>query len=182
MRLSCDFTFEQLQCIVGFDPINLTKTKGDGSLAHEVGHFLDNMLAHKHLGSESLSPYLSDSANEEGKSPVVKAMANVMSAIETNAFKKETVTSEVAKRGYQEKWVLESWNKSGQSPQKAIDLLVSQYEGQFTTGSKACEKSKWLVNSIAKWTGQPVEIEIRYLECTEYFSNEKAYTILVSTS
>ena len=154
--------------------VNLTKTKGDGSLAHEIGHYLDHILALAMPNSEDQSLYLSGNVlkrSANSVTTVVDAMSNVMFAIQTNGLRKELVASEVSNRRYREKWILSGWKEARKSPQKAFDLLAAQDEKQFVSGKDSRDKSKCLVNSIAKWTGQPVEIEIRYLECTKFFQN-----------
>lgn len=65
--------------------INLTHTRGDGSLAHEWGHFMDHVLAEGPFvaeGKELRAPFLSHANGKEKVHPeVFKAAQEVMAAI-----------------------------------------------------------------------------------------------------
>ena len=64
--------------------INITKFNGGGSLAHEWGHFLDNMLARAHRGpgvSFSFDRWVSKGHTGTLPAPVVESLQGVMAAV-----------------------------------------------------------------------------------------------------
>jgi len=70
--------------------INLTKLSGNGSLAHEWGHFLDNMIAHSYNPESGKPLWVSDGSSGKNVPPeITKAFRDVM-----NEIKEEPVTPE----------------------------------------------------------------------------------------
>jgi hypothetical protein len=76
--------------------INLTRTRGAGSLAHELGHAFDDYFGKK-LGGGKAGAYVSGRGFTKSDVPVLAAWANVMSAIKNRPKTKDEVTSEYQK-------------------------------------------------------------------------------------
>ena len=97
-----------------------------------------------------------------------------MGAILAKDFQIELIKSNrEIKRRFSKQWIMEAWKRSGDSPQHTYKMCVEQSPEFFATQLEARKNSITLVNSIAKWTEQPVRIKIRYFEATEYFTNAK---------
>lgn len=76
--------------------INLTRTRGAGSLAHELAHAFDDSFS-KRLGGGKAGAYVSGRGFTKSDVPVLAAWANVMSAIEKRPKTKEEVVAEYQK-------------------------------------------------------------------------------------
>jgi hypothetical protein len=110
--------------------INLTRKKGVGSLAHEWGHFIDNMAAND-LGNEGSESFLSSTRGKSFKKdaeghyvpqdisedPLYKRMADLKTAMKTSGYNDRLHAT------------LQSWiNKKRMSPDRAKDYWESNIE------------------------------------------------------
>lgn len=153
--------------------INLTKTKGDGSFAHEFAHFLDHMVAS--YSPEGSARFLSDRVSDgnAGKARVANAMVAVMGLIGTAPTNHQILGDSDPDRWYRQVWVLKAWERMNQNPQATFDILVKRNAKQFQTGNSAAGNCQTLANSLAKWTGMPVRVDACFRKESAYLSNAK---------
>jgi hypothetical protein len=153
--------------------INLTKSRGDGSLAHEFAHFLDHMIAaHEPKGE---SRYLSARVTriQRADHPIAAAMKRAMQAISVTPHR-ERVTGEVNPG----RWFLKGWITGRDydpelPPQEAFDRVADREPATFRHGRNSRASSITLVHSIAKFRKSPVEVEIAFEAKTDFVRNAK---------
>ena len=139
--------------------INLTRTAGDGSLAHELAHFIDHMLSS--IGPKGATIYLSENVVRDPDTeshPIASAMSRLMRTIRTSSDQRILTGNPEAPRRFRQNWVLEGWETSGGDAQSAFDLLADQYTRKFRLSRKALEYSQILADSLARWTGNSITI------------------------
>jgi hypothetical protein len=143
--------------------VNLTKTRGDGSLAHEFGHFLDHMLVE--FSNEGNSRYLSGRVKRINPNdhPIAVAMHQVMQAISSTSYQERVLGHVKPNRWFRKRWLDANCPNSRLSPQKCFDRIADANDHRFRIGRNAKSSSKMLVNSIAKHRGKPVSVDIAYV-------------------
>jgi hypothetical protein len=152
----------------GLRVINLTKLRGDGSLAHEFAHFLDHMLAVH--ATEGESRYLSARVIRQQKpdGPVALAMAHVMEST-MSASRRETVAGEVKpERWYREAWITRQGYSREQSAQESYDRIANERPDVFRQGRSCKANSVTLVHTLAKLIGSRVSVEIAFEEPSQF--------------
>ncbi|MEI7672195.1 MAG: LPD1 domain-containing protein, partial [Deltaproteobacteria bacterium] len=148
--------------------INMTKLHGGGSLAHEWGHFLDNVVHQVSHNGEVKHSYASDSAsgkNSVNKSPVVPLGSNappeLQQAFESLSAVMMTGTegakwsdiadlpkSEYAK--FQMAGRIDPELKRGVSPQSVMDVLRRQTRRKWK-GNKAVESPAYGEDTLSQY-------------------------------
>ena len=154
--------------------INLTKLRGDGSLAHEFGHFLDHMLAAYSPTGDSR--YLSDrlSRHLPTEHPISLAMYRLMQTASIST-KRERVVGEVnPKRWLRRSWIASRGYDPALPPQESFDRVTGHEPKFFRVGRNARRNSVKLVHSIAVFGSTPVEVEITYDERSDFAEHAKA--------
>lgn len=148
--------------------VNLTKTRGDGSLAHEYGHFLDHMISE--FGEGPGTRYLSEKIAKGGSANnrISEAMRSLLGAIGLIPAETELTGNRLCKRWYSRRWVLSAWTKAGGDPQAAFSALASQYPKKFESGHGSECQSQLLVNSLARWTNSDVVIKARFIRKSSF--------------
>jgi len=134
--------------------INLTKTRGDGSLAHEFAHFIDQMIAsHSNSSSER---FLSDRVNVGTRESrkIGAAMQDLLSVIGLVPSINHLEGDPAGKRWYRKAWVLRAWNGEGHDAQKAFAKLARQYPRQFEDGREAARNSQMLAGTKERLFGR----------------------------
>ncbi len=150
--------------------INLTKKAGDGSLAHEIAHFLDHMLG---LRYGKLAGFLTEEHGKLGRSQQAdRAVADVIETIESREIEEE-VSSTTARQWYDPRWVARWAREVGGEPQVVCDHIAATFAKRFRYGRRAREDSVSLVRSVAVWFGRPLSLKIRYCIPTDYLRNAK---------
>jgi hypothetical protein len=152
--------------------INLTKSRGDGSLAHEFAHFLDHMIAPSAVGE---SRYLSARVVRLQRTdlPVATAMRRVMQAASVSSHR-ERVKGEVEpRRWYLRGWMARHGYDPETPPQVSFDRVADAVPSSFRGGRDPRSNSVMLVNSIAKFTESAVEVEISYEEKSDFLRAAK---------
>ncbi len=153
--------------------INLTKTNGDGSFAHEFAHFLDHMVAS--YSAEGSARFLSDRVSDgnAGKAGVANAMVAVMGVIGTAPTNHQIFGDSDPNRWYRQVWVLKAWERMNQNPQATFDILVERNAKQFRTGNSAAQNCQTLANSLAKWTGVPITVNACHKKESPYLKQAR---------
>ena len=149
--------------------INLTRKAGDGSLAHELAHFIDHMLSS--IGPKGTSMFLSENVMRDPVPewhPVASAMSRVMKQVRTNSGPRTLNGNPAATRRFRKNWVLKGWETSAGEAQGAFDLLADQYPRQFRLGRKALENAQTLADSLARWTGAPITIRAPFSRDSDF--------------
>ena len=157
--------------------INLTKSKGDGSFAHEWGHFIDHFLESQMRSSSRL--FLSDQVVRDKQieqSPCTEQMKKIMKLIKHDDSLVQISGDLNPKRWYDKFWIENALRRSKGDPQLAFDSLSKQYPRQFVHGPKAEKNSSVLVDSISKWTASSVTINAAYLRESSYLKSAKMLT------
>jgi hypothetical protein len=151
--------------------INVTKTRGDGSLAHELAHFLDHSLRGDAGGT---ARYLSDRVwEQEGGGPKARAMRLVRDAISV-----EQVAVELTGRVDPGHWWRRSWMASngyspGRSPQENFDAVADAEPNRFRHGRNAAVNAASLVDSLSKWGKEAVTVRAEYGLEAHYLAEAK---------
>jgi len=146
----------------GLRVINLTRTAGDGSLAHELGHFVDHMVAS--LGPKGPLDFLSENVSSTSAAnghPVVLAMGRVMNSIRNSSGHRLLTGDPAARRYFRPGWVLAAWE------------LADQHRRQFREGRRARANSQTLADSLAKWTSTGITVNTAALGESDYFEEAK---------
>lgn len=153
--------------------INLTKKRGDGSLAHEYGHFLDHLIASYH--PQGQSRYLSSRVRigSSTDTRVATAMSQVMKSIYRCERHARIVSDQAPRRWFKRSWVLRAWEAAGHDAQSAYDRLVEDFYRHSRSDLRRRSCAECLVNSLAKWTAANHEIDITFVEETSYYQEAK---------
>jgi|GEM_PF-1563991 len=153
--------------------INLTKSRGDGSLAHEFAHFLDHMIALHEPNGESR--YLSARINrlQQPSHPIAAAMRQVMQAISV-APQRERITGETnPDRWFRRGWISRRGYDPELPPQEAFNTVADRESARFRHGRNSRDRSVTLVHTLAKLRKSPVEVEIAFDAKTEFAQHAK---------
>jgi len=154
--------------------INLTKSRGDGSFAHEWGHFLDHFLDEQIHGFSKV--FLSDRiVRDSGKElhPFAVQMKKIMDLITHEIVHVQIIGDLTPQRWLNKMTIEKALHRFKGDPQQAFDSLSKQYPRQFIHGPKAEENSNLLANSIVKWTGKRATIVAAYLRKSSYLQSAK---------
>ena len=142
--------------------INLTKSRGDGSVAHEFAHFLDHMLAVYVADGESR--FLSARVNQiqRNSHPIAVAMGRVMEAISFSRQRERIKGNIKPTRWFLRRWIQAHGYDPELPPQVSFDRIADRERNRFRGGRAPSANCVVLVDSIAKFGNSPVEVEISY--------------------
>ncbi len=161
--------------------INLTRTACDGSVAHELAHFLDHMAALRFAGFEfggrafpGLRRFLSEEKHAGASSPPpLRAMGRLLEVIQRGEVE-EVVASKPNDEWYERDWILRWIEEAGGDAQVGLDRIRSLHAKSFQHGKEARANSVCLVDSMARWLGRPLALRIRYSTSTGFNDHARA--------
>ena len=165
--------------------INLTKMNGNGSLAHEWGHFMDNALFRAYNPGVGKVGFVSDGEVSNVPEKLRTAMADVMKAIKTEVVPPSKV-GELAKKKRDLKWKIEaerqnvraaqvrfmrrgSTDEDRQAYRDAVDkanAVIEEYNNVQTPRPDGTVTSKHLIaaQNMGKYWAKDVELFARSFE------------------
>jgi len=157
----------------GLRVINLVRSHGDGSLAHEVAHLMDHMLtAYSPTGeSRYLSARASNAKTDDHA--IVLAMSRVMRDISWSPCRECIVGDHSPRRWFLQRWITARGYDPKQEPQESFDRVADAAPHIFRSGRNARSKSVSLVNSIAKFSQSKVEVDIACDVQSSFMENAK---------
>lgn len=155
--------------------INLTKMKGDGSLAHEVGHFIDHMAAS--YASPDKHRFLSGRVEKQSaQNAVAAAMRSTMDSIQLKIVTEEYEGNPSVRRYYRPGMIHPALKKHDDDLQAVFESIAANDPVQFLSGRYALDNSRLLVDSIARVLGKPCIIQLSCAQTTNYIREIKKLT------
>lgn len=154
--------------------INLTRTHSQGTLAHELAHFIDHQLGNGFL-TEQKQPFLSGAllAGFTHRDPVVTAFRRVMDAIGLLPRWRKITGNPKPTRWYGRAYIKRMFEQHGGDVQRTFDRITGQ--GSADTGRRPRHESTYQIaaDSIAKWTELPVRVRSFHKSETSYLREAK---------
>jgi hypothetical protein len=155
-----------------YDPgrrvISLTKTNGDGSLAHEFAHFFDQMLAIYAPGGEARFLSARVTRGQTDAKPVSTAMASVMHVASASIRRYRVVGEVNPKKWYKKQWIAAQGHAPERTAQESFDIVADRNPDKFRRGRKCEPNSVLLVHSLAKHCGSQVDVEVAFEEPSRF--------------
>ena len=153
--------------------INMTKTRGDGSLAHEVGHYIDHMLANRSIAGESR--FLSDRVTMTAsyQDPIAHAMKEVMSAIVSYPYTMKIEGKVNGNFWYRPRWMNEHGYSKDATLTECFKAVLAACPKEFAAGRYQVDRYQRLAHSIARMSEQDFEIEMELDRESEYLQYAK---------
>lgn len=123
--------------------INMTKFSGGGSLAHEWGHFFDNIISKLSYGEKKgETTYLSSGSMGEEVAPEIKtAMQNIITAMTEGDFQNFQSITPKEKNRYTRWGQPDRYLQDGMTGQQAYDKLYEEYDKQYQSNKAYYVKS-----------------------------------------
>ena len=152
--------------------INITKEGGGGSLAHEWGHFFDNILAQvSHDGQGGHTSYLSKKEHGPAIDPGVKsAMEELIKAMHEGNHTPTVRQEPTDSKFYPNRHLDQLLESHGNDPQKVMDAAIAGTNGASVGGLRDPKQRKKWAEYLANKTGQAVSFPKGGQGSSEFFA------------
>lgn len=159
--------------------INITKNKGGGSLAHEWGHFLDNIVGEK--GSGQMLAMASEVKLPKAPEELQKSYKNLRNAMLTSGSSTETYSG--PSNITQWKQIDAVIKEAKKNPDKAYGIIQDRFPGvnKYSRGRRArlaryiadkCGKPCKITLSEQQMAAKPSGFYIRSERCGKYWARD----------